>query len=83
MDRNGIPAHLSGGFDSLPDAEKADDPDPQQTEGQVPLDLPDLIDATGDAEDITSVGEMRGDTHAVRLVRCLISRTARARTTSY
>lgn len=63
MDRNGIPAHFSGGFDSLPDAEEADHPDPQQTEGQVPLDLPNLINATGDAEDITSM-ERREDTHS-------------------
>ena len=45
--------YLSSGLDALPDAEEADDPHGQQTESQVPLDGPQIVNTAGDGQHIT------------------------------
>lgn len=47
--------HFPSGLDSFPDAEEADNPHCQETEGQVPLQGPDVLDPSGDAQDVASV----------------------------
>lgn len=42
--------HLSCGFGSLPDAEVAYDPGDEETQGQVPVQRTQLVDAGGDPE---------------------------------
>lgn len=42
--------HLSGGFNSFPNAEVDDDPCKQEAESQVPLDRTHIIDAVGDLQ---------------------------------
>lgn len=41
-------SYLSGGLDSLPYAEEADDPDDQQTQGQVPFHWTQVVYAGAD-----------------------------------
>lgn len=63
--------HFPRGLDSLPDAEEADDPHCQETQGQVPLQGPDVLDPGGDAQHVASVGwggHMRLERHT-RTVR--------------
>lgn len=42
--------HLSCGFGSLPDAEVADDPGDEQTQGQVPVQRTHVVNAGGNPE---------------------------------
>lgn len=59
--------HFPRGLDSLPDAEEADDPHCQETQGQVPLQGPDVLDPGGDAQHVASAGgheRLERDTHA-------------------
>lgn len=53
--------HLPSGLDPLPDAEEADDPHGKETQGQVPLQGPDVLDPGGDAQHVASAAskEMR------------------------
>lgn len=46
--------HFPSGLDSLPDAEEADNPHCQETQGQVPLQGADVLDPSGDAQNIAS-----------------------------
>lgn len=61
--------HFPRGLDSLPDAEEANDPHCQETQGQVPLQGPDVLDPGGDAQHVASAGgHERLERHA-RIVR--------------
>ena len=43
--------HLASGLDSLPDAEVADDPGNGQTDNQVPVQGPNVINTWGNSQD--------------------------------
>lgn len=49
-----LSTHFPSGLDSLPDAEEADNPHCQETQGQVPLQGPDVLDPRGDAQNVAS-----------------------------
>lgn len=49
-----LSTHFPSGLDSLPDAEEADNPHCQETQGQVPLQGPYVLDPSGDAQDVAS-----------------------------
>lgn len=51
--------HFPSGFDSLPDAEEADNPHCQKTQGQVPLQGPDVLNPRGDTQDVPSADKTR------------------------
>ncbi len=51
--------YLASGLDSLPDAEKADDPDEQQTQSQVPFDWTYVLYATADTQNIVSATQQQ------------------------
>lgn len=64
--------HFPRGLDSLPDAEEADDPHCQETQGQVPLQGPDVLDPGGDAQHVASAGgheQLDRETRTHRQVR--------------
>lgn len=47
-------SYLAGGLHSLPDAEKADDPDKQQAQSQVPFNGADVVYAAADSQHVVS-----------------------------
>lgn len=49
-----LSTHFPCGFDSLPDTEEADNPHCQETQRQVPLQGPDVLDPGGDAQHVAS-----------------------------
>lgn len=64
---------LARGLDPLPDAEVADDPGEQETQGQLPAQGPQLMDARGDAQN-TPPEEQTGKEHQVRAEGAAASR---------
>ena len=60
--------HLPSPFDSLPDAEVAEDPDHQQGEGQLPAYTARVINAVGDLQGAFSVARRHSLTPAAPLL---------------
>lgn len=60
-------AHLPRRLDSFPDAEEADDPHSQETQGQVPFQGPHVINPSGNGQNVAPVDDSQTHTGAVSL----------------
>lgn len=49
-----LSTHFPSGLDSLPDAKEADNPHCQETQGQVPLQGPYVLNPSGNAQNVAS-----------------------------
>lgn len=75
-----LSTHFPRGFDSLPDTEEADNPHCQETQRQVPLQGPDILDPGGDAQHVASAEctERQGQGSLLNLKRIRGSRLSNA-----
>ena len=55
--REGSRTHFARGLDALPDAEVADDPGEQETQGQLPAQAAQVLDARADAQNTSPAEE--------------------------
>ena len=62
--------HLARDLDTLPDAEVTDDPGEQETQGQLPAQAAQVLDARADAENTSPADEGWGGENMQELFQC-------------